>query len=393
MSDPFTASDLAALSQPSAPAPQTGTLERLVGLAKEPSSDKRRELLREVTDIFLEKPEAYSPTESSHFGQIMAQVAGDMAVEIRKNLAQRFAYLPEAPKELIDYLIHDEIEVAALPLQHSPVVDDEALLSVANQRGQEHLMAMTKRETLSEVVTTAIVEKGSDVVLGSLVKNKGATISRDSMERIVDRAEENAALHEPLVGRPDLPPDLMNEMFFYVSAQLKKQIMARNTQIDDKTLEAMFGTAERRARRQFASDDEAAAYAEAVAFIEEREAAGELTESLVINLWRQNRVKHFTVGFARLAEIELRTAIRMVTEQNYEGLAIVAKACGFDTGSFAALVSRTGGAGDQSPEVMKMINLYAKLPAPTAQRTLRFWKVRHKTMTEESAQRASAAVN
>ena len=44
-------------------------------LAKEPSSEGRRKLLREVTDLFLEAPDSLNIKEVAQFGDIMGQMA------------------------------------------------------------------------------------------------------------------------------------------------------------------------------------------------------------------------------------------------------------------------------------------------------------------------------
>ena len=88
------------------------TLESLVQLAREPSADKRRELLREVSDLFLEKPETLSSRETEYFADIMGKVAFDLEMEVRQDLAQRLATVGAAPHKLMLMLANDKIEVA-----------------------------------------------------------------------------------------------------------------------------------------------------------------------------------------------------------------------------------------------------------------------------------------
>ena len=58
------------------------------------------------------------------------------------------------------------------------------------------------------------------------------------MERVVDRARDNARLHPSVVTRNDIPIDLLNEMYFVVEAQLRDQILSRNAEIDPAELDA-----------------------------------------------------------------------------------------------------------------------------------------------------------
>ena len=71
----------------------TANLRNLVDLAKEPSSDKRRELLRQVTDLFIDASDDYSARETEHFNHIMMGVARKMEMKVRSELSQRLAFL------------------------------------------------------------------------------------------------------------------------------------------------------------------------------------------------------------------------------------------------------------------------------------------------------------
>ena len=57
---------------------------------------------------------------------------------------------------------------------------------------------------VSEAVSEAIVERGDDETLGTLLANQGAEMSRETHEMVVDRAAENPALHAAVVARTSL---------------------------------------------------------------------------------------------------------------------------------------------------------------------------------------------
>lgn len=56
-------------------------IEYLFKLAQEPSSEKRRELLRKVTDIFLVRPESHSHDIRKQFGDLLGELAGTSSTE------------------------------------------------------------------------------------------------------------------------------------------------------------------------------------------------------------------------------------------------------------------------------------------------------------------------
>ena len=53
-------------------------LQNLLDLAREPSSEKRRQLLRQVTDLFLDAPEELSASEIGHFSDVIGRIAFDL---------------------------------------------------------------------------------------------------------------------------------------------------------------------------------------------------------------------------------------------------------------------------------------------------------------------------
>ena len=121
-------------------------LGNLVLLAKEPTSEGRRKLLREVTDLFLEAPETLKNNEVALFGNIMGRIAYDLEMSVRQHLAEQLAGVDAAPHGLVTKLANDEIEVARPVLQESGVLRDEDLLEVVKIRSQGHLLAVSVRE-------------------------------------------------------------------------------------------------------------------------------------------------------------------------------------------------------------------------------------------------------
>jgi uncharacterized protein (DUF2336 family) len=193
-------------------------LPDLIALAEEGSSEKRRALLRELTEHFFGSP-ARTETEDALYGSVLAKLADDMESAVRAELSARFASTPDAPHALIRRLANDEAAVAGAVLAHSPVLTDEDLLGVVRKHGQDHLRAVSARPSVSEAISEVIVERGDDETLGTLLRNDGARLSRKASETAVERAKANPALHDATVSRAGLPADLLNDMYFVVEAR------------------------------------------------------------------------------------------------------------------------------------------------------------------------------
>lgn len=360
-------------------------LATLVELAEEPSSDKRRELLRNVTDLFFNNPEDYNPSEIDLFGDVMGTISSDLETEIRRDLSERMANLANPPKKFLDQIARDEISVAAPVLTRSPAIDDETLIDIAENQSQDHILAMTKRPEVSEHVSASIVENGDDTVVASLLENEGATINRPTMEQVVERAATSEVLHSPIVNRSSTPNDLLNEMFFVVSSKLKKEILEINENLDEAAIDAVIDES----HEQFVSTGDAT-MSPAEKFIDEAEHKRELNEAFLVDLLRNRHLAEFLFGFARLTGTDARTAKRILQDKSAEALAIACKASRFDRATFSTFVLLTDVNQHRTPDqVNALMDLYTQVSIETAQRTMRFWRVRRATGAATAASDAA----
>lgn len=353
-------------------------LEDLIALAHEPSSERRRELLREVTDLFFAPSGPHNPSELALFDSVLSKLAEDMEEEVRAELANRFCDAPAAPAGLVRDLASDESMAVAEPvLARSTVLTEADLLHLARTHGQAHLRAISGRADLSEAVSDTVVQRGDDETLGVLLRNAEAPLSRQAAETVVDRAARNPALHEAVVDRQSLPVDLLNEMYFVVEGRLRERIMTRNAAMDPQALEAALAAG----RRRVAVRDGAlpADYAEAVAHIRALKASGQVTPSTLAALLRHGERTRFIVALSELTDIDFHTVRRIVDRQELDALAIICKAAGFDRALFLTFVVLIQASSRGMTMAEQYGALYAELPRDTALRTLRFWRMRRQT--------------
>ncbi|MEH6665585.1 MAG: DUF2336 domain-containing protein [Brevundimonas sp.] len=350
-------------------------LPELIGLAREDSSEKRRTLLRELTEHFFGST-THSQAENEHYGIVLAHLADDMEEAVRAELAQRFAPEPNAPRRLIRRLAEDASDAVAAPvLKDSPVLDEADLMKAVREGGQDRLRAVSSRASVSESLSSVIVERGDDETLGALLRNDGARLSRASSEAAVDRARSNPALHEAVVNRQALPPDLLNEMYFVVEARLRQQILEQNAQMDPALLENALEAG--RTRVAAADGVLPADYNEQLAYVQELKAANQLTPQVLARFLRSGGRTAFLIALAELADIDFHTARNIVERREMDALAVVCKAADLDRALFltyaVVLLNREDNAIGKARQYAAH---YAELPRDTALRTLRFWRLR-----------------
>lgn len=350
-------------------------LPELIALASEGSSETRRTLLRELTDSFFGNDQQ-SATEAALYDQILVKLTSEMEVAVRVEMSKRFSLLKSAPGGLVRKLANDDDAVVAeAVLRSSPLLTDDDLIGVVQTRGQEHMRAVSSRATVSEAVSDAIVERGDDTTLGTLLRNDGAQLSRGASEAAVARAKINPELHEAAVQRSQLPPDLLNEMYFLVEARLRQQILERNAAMDPKLVEA--AVAAGRARLATADGSMPADYEACLAEVTALREAGKLTAPVLARYVRTEGQTAFLISLAQLADVDFHTAEQIVRRKDLDALAVICRGAGMDKALFLTFaVVLLNDEENAMGKAKVYADLYNQLTPDAAQRTLRFWRTR-----------------
>ena len=85
----------------------------------------------------------------------------------------------------------------------------------------EHLQAISRRKTLSQLVTDALLERGSRVVLQLLAANAGARFSMQGFGELVHHARNDETLQFDLATRADLPQQVVDNLSRLLSDKLR----------------------------------------------------------------------------------------------------------------------------------------------------------------------------
>lgn len=347
----------------------------LIELAKEPSSTRRRELLRQVTSIFMTHPEEIAAPELALYDTVMSQLSVDMETAVRAEISLSLSQVRNAPLGLLRRLASDDISIAEPILTRSKALSESDLIHIVKTQGQDHLRAISQREEVSENVSGVIVDRGDDRTLHTLLSNDGARLSRASNETVVQRAQANPALHEVVVNRPDMPIDLMNDMYFVVESRLRERIVAENAKLDPAMVEQALAKGRNKiavAYGSFPADYEAIS-----ADIAALRSSARLTPALLAKYMRDPNPTYFLVALSQMADLDFLTARHLVEKKEIDGIAIACKAADLDRALFLTYVmiilSDHPNAMGKASEYGQ---LYTKLPRDTAQRTIRFWSLR-----------------
>lgn len=114
------------------------------------SPARRVEILRQVTSLFLSDVDRLNPVQIGVFDGVLVRLIERAEVQTLAQLSSSLSGLPHAPRDAVRKLaFHEDASVAAPVLRKSGRLLDEDLIEIADIRGQEHLLAISGRETLA----------------------------------------------------------------------------------------------------------------------------------------------------------------------------------------------------------------------------------------------------
>jgi len=345
----------------------------LKDLPNRTSSEARRELLREVTGSLSGR---VTGEDAAELDKILASVAADFSVEVRTEFAKLVAASTTRFCHSAEQFALDEIEVAAPVLKHSQALSEDLLLKVVNEKSQQHMMAVTQRSTVSPRLSHALVERGDDEVVSSLLGNDGAAIADNTYDMVMERADASPVLQAGLVRRKSVPLDLLNELYLKTEASLRQEIMAKFGQVEPAELEKAFERSRIRLTsryRQLPQDIIAARQN-----LEALEAKRQLVPAALPGLLREGLGTRttFLLAFAKLADVEFEVIQRVLDQTDIDTLALLCRGSGFDRGLFVTLAVALDKSGAGLAKAEEFSGLYESVPVQAAQRAIRFWKVR-----------------
>ena len=352
-------------------------LHTLLSLARDKSVEGRTALVKALGDLFYDSHSELSIDERSLMGDILQRLIGDVEAVVRKALAETLSGIPDAPPQIISALANDTLEIAYPILIESAVLQDMELVEIIRHRTHEHHPAIAMRSTVSETVSDALVDTDNNDVIRTLVENRGAQISGETLEKIVDRSESQPDLQNPLLLRTELSPMLAKRMYWWVSAALRKDIVDR-FDIDSVELDKSI---ERAVKDLMGEPVAKAENADNINhMIKSLIGAGKVTPSLMIQTLRQGEIALFEEMLSGLSNLNAKLVRRFVFEPGGDALAILCRSLEIMKPEFASifLLSRSARPGDKvvdPSELTRVLDLYDRIKLETAKKVVEHWRL------------------
>ena len=309
---------------------------RLAQLATNPQGGaSREEIYLAVASLYRIQDTGLNERERELMREILRRLTRDVEMAIRVALAQRLCEDITAPHDLILLLVDDTIEVARPLILKSPLLTESDALRLIAEADIGHQEAVAGRPHITVRVTDALAACEDESVLMALVRNATARISSATYKTLVEKSRALTGLQEPLVRRPDLPPQLARSMCEWVSEALKTYIRT-NYAMAPKNVDTALSEANLVLNSPPAGPLDPPADS-ARKLIEKLAVSGQLKAGFLMRVLSQGQVDLFDLGFSRLLDMELAPFRTGFYDGGARLVALACRAAGIDRSVFATV--------------------------------------------------------
>jgi uncharacterized protein (DUF2336 family) len=328
--------------------------------------ERRSGTLRRLTELFVGNASRLKDDHVTVFDEVIIRLAREVDATARIELSGRLADIGNAPANVVKDLAHDADAAVAEPvLERSMRLTEDDLLSVAGLREQDHLLAVSRRRTLSESVADVLVKRGDQRVLRTVVQNDGAKLSARSLASLVQKALADNDLRGMLLKRPDLPGEPLRMLAEPAEAKTAQK-PSPEAAAEMRRMEASL------AKLMAAMTSPTTPSGRDITFALERlarTAKGKAVEEVRAANWiRADKIDDALAAIAHNAQINPITVVRAYETVSYEPLLLVVRAAGYSWNTFKLLFTARDGKAPPAAVVKTSFEGFQQLSVADAQR-------------------------
>lgn len=345
----------------------------LMELAADPSPRGRLLLANSVSEML----DTGSAIEQELIADILMHIVRKAELDVRRTLAERLARQKNAPRELMVWLANDEIIVARPVLVLSEVLEDEDLISILHQKDTFYRRAIAKRSNLTHRVVKAVVMTNDNDAMQILLENTEVALEESALRMLTQAAKRNEALKKPLISRQEMRSDLVMNIYWWVSQELRQNIQMRfglNRALVDQALEE---TLQEILEARTSGLEKITPEIRYVA--QQLHEARRITSGLLITVLRRGQTNLFIALFSEVLHLPVDKINAMLSHPSGEFLAVCCRAQNILKPDFASifLLGRAGRTPERvvdPQELSKTLRFYDQLNLTHASMLLEQWQ-------------------
>jgi uncharacterized protein (DUF2336 family) len=348
------------------------------------SAEKHLAAIKRMTDLFLSSADSFNGEQIELFDDVLERLIrtielraiADMSTRIAlAEMSTQLASVSKAPPSVVRRLArHDEIAIAGPVLTESARLSNDDLIEIAATKSEQHLLAISGRWWLNEVVTDALLARHYPKVSRRLVGNPGARVSAGGFAIVLKQAEADPELAVETGLRVDLPAGLRHQLLREATEAVRSRLLSRAPpHLFEEIRNAIAAVAAGADREMSAVRD----FGDAKRFIALLTKNGELDEAALLAFARQRKYAETVAALAELSKSTIEVVRPLMQSLRDDGVLIPCKAAGLSFETVSAILNSRFTSGSMGPhELARAKDQFAKMTLDDARRLLRFWQVR-----------------
>jgi uncharacterized protein (DUF2336 family) len=340
---------------------------------------QRSEMVRRVTDLFIVGLAQYSDEEVALFDDVFIRLVVQIEISARALLAVRLAPIPKAPPNIIRALaFDDEIDVAGPVLAQSERLDDPTLVENVRKTGQEHLFAISRRQSLSESVTDELVKRGDQLVVLSTAANRGAKFSNAGFEILVHRSDGDDNLAACVGSRPEIPPQLFLKLLAKASQAVRAKLEAEHPDARHEVHQAVSEVTS----RILAESSDCGAAQISIKLVPRSDKPGDSELRVLANA---GQFPEITDALALMCQLPRPFVERAMIQERSDTLLVLAKAAELSWSTVRTILSlRARKRGVSAGEIAQCLASFERLQPAAAKEIVQFYRRREQSKSIQS---------
>jgi len=340
------------------------------------SPDKRVDMLRRVTDLFLNDADRLNDEQIGVFDEVLMHLINKIEAKALAEISARLAPVENAPLDVtLRFARHQAIAVAGPVLTHSARLTTHDLVEIARTRGQDHLLAISAREHIEADVTDVLLERGDSAVAYQVAANSGAQLSESGFAALLKASETDEKLAVRTGLRLDIPLRLLRELLLRATEVVRSKLLAQAPAKFRDEIQVALQTASEAVDRESSAPRD---FRTAKSFVELLQQNGELDESTLLGFAKAGKYEEMVVATSLLCSASLEIIKPLMQSARNDGLLVPCKVADLKWETVSAIMdAKLSSTAKPMQDRKKLKNDFAKLTRPNAQRLLRFWQVRH----------------
>jgi uncharacterized protein (DUF2336 family) len=348
------------------------------------SAEKRLKTIKRVTDLFLASAGSIDDEQIELFGVVLERLIKTIEIRAIADVSARIALaevssqlapVAKSPPSVVRLLAkNDEIAIAGPVLAESARLSTEDLLEIAETKGEQHLLAISGRWWLKEVVTDVILARRYPTVSRRIVNNPGARVSAAGFAIVVAQAESDAELAIETGIRIDLPSALRQQLLSNATEAVRSRLLARAPPHIFEEIRSAIAAVSANVNREMSKVRD---FAAAKSFVTLLNANGELDEATLFGFAKHRKYEETVAALAVLSQSTVEVIRPLMQSLRDDGVLIPCKVAGLSWDTVSAILESRFAAGSMGPhELEKAKAQFARITNDNARRLLRFWQVR-----------------